>query len=409
MPPISQETRRTFYLFLLETRYVSDRIYQSTIIKMKYSRPDSKRNILCTRMKTILGLLLLFPSNYTGKTLQRTGSTDYLPTNGEALDLDIAIDTLTLMAIKDSQIFLACSTVCLFTASLLLILIWKYFNRIPIAFECTLSHLYQDLIAVVIFANWTWYGIVCLYYTNKEDELLTEIQSKYASFIMTSLVVEFLVIFNAIGAIWLYVMKESIRDPPFPWSLNEKKTLNGIRCTIILFVIGTVSLFYYGGFYPKLYFMLSGDLRSLSELSRGPTIFLSFLGLLLIVPVVSIAVSFSYEMKYGEWPSKKRNLAFFTLICIFVLCLLLGHSSNLMSALFGPADFLIIGQVLILISSIVGPSLLIMSKQFLRAYTRRLFDCFSFRVKCVIKEFMTFVREGFQRSHRIHPNINDET
>ena len=80
-----------------------------------------------------------------------------------------------------------------------------------------------------------------------------------------------------------------------------------------------------------------------------------------------------------------------------------------MSTLFGPADFLIIGQALIVISSIVGPSLLIINKEFLRAYTRRLFESFSSRVKYVIEEFMTKLRAVFQRSHRIHPNINDET
>ena len=33
-------------------------------------------------------LLLLFPSNYTGKTLHPKASNDSLPTNGESLDMD---------------------------------------------------------------------------------------------------------------------------------------------------------------------------------------------------------------------------------------------------------------------------------------------------------------------------------
>ena len=107
---------------------------------------------------------------------------------------------------------------------------------------------------------------------NKDGVLLTSNQAKIASLIVTSLHVEILLIFNVIGTIRLYVMKKSILDPPFPWSLDEKKTLAVIRFTMITFATGVVSFLYCQGFYPKMYFILSGDLRLLPELPRGPTI-----------------------------------------------------------------------------------------------------------------------------------------
>ena len=379
-------------------------IDQSVMIEKKYSRPKNKRNCNCPRKKIAFMLLLLLPSNYAGKTLQLKSSNDSLLTKGESYDLDITIDKRTLLCIKDSGIFLAFSSLCLFMASLLLSVIWKYFNRIPITLECALSHLYQDSVVVVLVINWIWYGIVCVYYMNKDGVLLTSNQAKIASLIVTSLHVEILLIFNVIGTIRLYVMKKSILDPPFPWSLDEKKTLAVIRFTMITFATGVVSFLYCQGFYPKMYFILSGDLRLLPELPRGPTIFLSLLSLLSIVPIFSIVLSFSYEMKYGQWPSKKQNLASSILISAFIMCLLLGYSSQLISTTLGPEDFLIIGQTQIVLSSIVGPSVLIINKNFLRAYARRLLECFHSRAKCVMEEFKTFC----QRSHRINPSANNE-
>ena len=284
-------------------------------------------------------------------------------------------------------------------------MIWKFFNRIPITLECTLSHLYQDFVAVALAFNWIWYGIVCLYYMNKEDALLTLKQAKIVSLIIISLQIEFFLIFNAIGTIRLYVMKESILDPPFLLNLDEMKTLVAMRFAMITFAIGVVSLLYYLGFYPKIYFILSGDLRLLSELPRGPNIFLALLGLLSIIPIFSTGISFMYEMKHGQWRSKKQNLASSILISTFAICILLGYSSQLISTAFGPEDFLIVGQTQIVLSSIVGPSLLIVNKNFLRVYARRLLECFNSRVKCVMEEFKTVC----QRSHRIHPSANNET
>ena len=203
---------------------------------------------------------------------------------------------------------------------------------------------------------------------------------------MISLEVAFLVIYNVIGGIWLYVMKESILDPPILWSFDETKTLAAIRCTIITFVTGAISLLCYGGFYPKIYFVLSGGLRLLSELPRGPNIVLLLEGLLSIIPMFSTGISFIYEMKYGQWQFKKRNLAFCILIFLFATCLLVGISFNLRSSEFDQTDFLIIGEALIVLSSIVVPSLLIVKKNFLGAYARRLLENFISRVKCVLED-----------------------
>ena len=321
------------------------------------------------------------------------------------------MDKLTSIGINVSSIFPAFSSLFLFIATLLLGVIWKYFNRIPIALKCTLTHLYQDLIAVVLVANWLWYGIVCKSYLNQEDVLLTSNQAKIASIIIVSLQVEFLLTYNVIGVIWLYVIKESILDPPFLWRFDENKTLSAIRCTVITFVTGAISLLCYGGLYPKIFFVLSGDLRLLSELPHGPNIFLLLQGLLSIIPMFSTGISFIYEMKYGQWQSKKRNLAFSILIFTFATCFLVGISCNLRSSEFGPTDFLIIGEALIVLSSIVVPSFLIVNKNFLRVYTRRLLENFISRVKCVIEDsfiLKTIYRVFCQQSHRIHPSTNGE-
>lgn len=375
-------------------------------------------------MLTLFSILMIsilsFPSNYSGKTLRSGRSTHQLPFYGElarfeststegAVNDDITRkDTIPVVNINRSGNFLAFSSLCLFISTLLLAMIWKYFNNVPITIQCTLSSLYQDIVAIVIVTNWVWYGIVFASYRNRQDIFLSLRQAKLTSFMIITLEYELMLVLNAISAIWFYTTKEAVLDPPLPWGLNEKESLITIRCTGITFGTGLVSLLYLAGFYPKIYYVLSGDLRAVTQLPNGPNIFTGFLGLLSIAPVLSSIICFGYKRKFHQEMSKKKNFIFLLLILTFVTSLVMGHTFSVFSTSFDTGDFLVIGQLLVISSSVGVPGILILKKNVLRAYVGRQIQGFASHAKCFIEDCLrciSFRHLDCQRSRQISPEI----
>ena len=380
----------------------------------------TKRHSTLAIFSILLISLLSFPSNYSGKVLKSGTSTFQLPfydelpriestqAKGSTNDDITRKDAIPVGNINRSGIFLAFSTVCLLISTLLLAMLWKYFNNVPITIQCTLTSLYQDTVAIVIGTNWVWFGIVCASYLNRQDIFLAPHQAKLASFMMTTLEFELMLVLNAISAIWLYTIKEAVLDPPLPWDLDEKESLITIRCTGITVGTGSITLLYLTGFYPKIDYILSGDLRAVTELPNGPNIFTSLLGLLSIFPIFSATIYLGYTQKFRQQMSKKKNAVFVLLIMTFVTALVMGHCFSLFSTPFGPGDLLIIGQILVLASSVGVPGILILKKKVLREYLGRQIQCFASHAKSFIAgclHAISFRCQGCQRSRQISPQI----
>ena len=375
----------------------------------------SKRYSTLTLFSILLISILSFPSNYSGKALRSGRSTHQLPFYGELPRIEsktnddiIGKDTIPVVNINRSGNFLAFSNLCLLISSLLLAMIWKYFNNVRIMIQCTLSSLYQDMVAIVIGTNWVWYGIVVASYLNRQDIFLSPRQAKLASFMIMTLECELMLVLNAISAIWLYTIKEAVLDPPLPWGLDEKESLITIRCTGITFGTGLVTILYLAGFYPKIYYILSGDLRAVTELPNGPNIFTGFLGLLSIAPIFSAIICFGYKRKFHQEMSKKKNVIFVLLILTIFTALVMGHSFSVFSTPFDTGDFLVIGQLLVVVSSVGVPGILILKKNVLRAYVRRQIQGFASHAKCFIEDCLhciSFRHFDCQRSRQISPQI----
>ena len=370
-------------------------------------------------MLTLFSILLIsilsFPSNYSGKALRSGRSTHQLPFYGQLPRIESTThdditrkDTIPVVNINRSGNFLAFSSLCLLISTLLLAMIWKYFNNVPITIQCTLSFLYQDIVAIVIVLNWVWYVIVFASYCNRQEIFLPPRQAKVASFMIMTLECEIMLVLNAISVIWLYTIKEAVLDPPLPWGFDEKESLITIRCTGITFGTGLVTLLYLAGFYPKIYYILSGDLRAVTDLPNGPKLFTGFLGILSIVPILSAIICFGYKRKFHQEMSKKKNLIFVLLILSFVTTLVMGHTVSVFSTTFDTGDFLVAGQLLVILSSVGVPGILILKKNVLRAYVGRQIQGFASHVKCFIEDCLrciSFRHLDCQRSRQISPQI----
>ena len=368
----------------------------------------------------LLVSILSCPSNYSGKTLNPGISAYQLPfhgklpsvgstqTKGSTNDDSAHLADLSVVSIGVCDKFLAFSSLCLFISTLLLAMIWRYFNSIPISFQCTLSSLYQDIVAIAISTNWVWYGIIFASYLNGQDLFLAPRQAKLASFMIITLECELMLVLNAISAIWLYTIKEAVLDPPVPWGLDEKGSLITIRCTCITFGTGFVTLLYLAGFYPKIDFILSGDLRAVTELPNGPNIFTTFLGILSIIPISSATISFGYKRKFHQQMSKTKNAIFVLMILTFVTALVIGHTCSVFSTPFDAGDFLVIGQLLVVASSVGVPGILILRKNALRACVGRQIQGFAFHVKSFIESCLrciSYRHLDCHRSRQISPQI----
>ena len=370
-------------------------------------------------MLTLFSILLIsmlsFPSNYSGKALRSGRSTHQLPFYGQLPRIESTThdditrkDTISVVNINRSGNFLAFSSLCLLISTLLLAMIWKYFNNVPITIQCTLSFLYQDIVAIVIVLNWVWYVIVFASYCNRQEIFLPPRQAKVASFMIMTLECEIMLVLNAISVIWLYTIKEAVLDPPLPWGLDEKESLITIRCTGIIFGTGLVTILYLAGFYPKIYYILSGDLRAVTELPNGPNIFTGFLGLLSIAPIFSAIICFGYKRKFHQEMSKKKNVIFVLLILTFVTALVMGHTFSVFLTPFDTGDFLVVGQLLVVVSSVGVPGIVILKKNSLRGYVGRQVKGFASHAKCFIEDCfhcIPFRHFDCQRSRQISPQI----
>ena len=190
------------------------------------------------------------------------------------------------------------------------------------------------------------------------------------SFCIITIELQLLLILNIVSSIKLYSMKEMVLDPPIPWGEDDHDAIKKLRVgswmVILLFVIAM-----YGcGFYPKPYYYLIGDNRSLLDLPNGPVIFEVILGLLFVVPTITIILTGFYRQTQEQSFATKRNQQFYYLLIIFILIIAVGIIYGIFSSELG--SFLILGQLLIVLGCVIAPFLIIITSIPLKAFTEKI-------------------------------------
>jgi len=269
-----------------------------------------------------------------------------------------------------SCIFLIFSILSLLASTILLTFIWKYLKNVSITKECVLLYLYEDSVGIVLIAGWVWFAIVISCYMSTTGATLGVYQVTVLSFCIITIELQLLLILNIVSAIKLYSMKEMVLDPPIPWGEDDHDAIKKLRVGSWMVILLFVIVMYGCGFYPKPYYYLIGDNRSLLDLPNGPAIFEGFLGILFVVPTITIILTGFYRQKEEQSLATKRNQQFYYLLIIFILIIAAGIIYGIFSSELG--SFLIFGQLLTVVGNVIAPLLIIITSIPLNAFTKKI-------------------------------------
>ena len=334
------------------------------------------------RFKIFVGFPLLFliifffPCYHSEEVLHRnTSSSHLLPSKGT----HPILHSDTTDNIEEAQngndlnigsIFLIFSILSLLASTILLTFIWKYLKNATITKECILLYLYEDSVGIALIASWVWFAIVISCYITTTGGTLGVYEVTILSFCIITIELQLLLILNVVSIIKLYTIKKMVLDPPIPWGDDDHDGIRKLRIVtwmvVTLFVLGM----YAGGFYPKAYYYLVSDNRSLLDLPNGPVIFDGILGILFVIPTICTILASFYRQSEEQSLATKRNQRFHHQLIIFILIIAAGIVYGIFSSMLG--SFLIFGQLCFVGGCVITPFLIIVTSVPLKAYTEKI-------------------------------------
>lgn len=273
-----------------------------------------------------------------------------------------------------SSFFLFFSILSLLVSTVLLTFIWKYLKNASITKECILLYLYEDSVGIVLIAGWIWFAIVLSCYISTAGSSLGVYEVTILSFCIITIELQLLLILNIVSIIKLYMMKEMVLDPPIPWGEDDHDGMKKLRICSWIVITLFVLVMYVSGLYPKPYYYLIGDNRSLLDLPNGPVIFDGLLCLLFVIPTiittVTIILTCFYRQTEEQSLAMKRNQQFYYLLITFILVIGAGIVFGMFSSELG--SYLKFGQLLIVVACVIAPFFIIITSIPLKAYTEKI-------------------------------------
>ena len=302
--------------------------------------------------------------------------------------------------------FIIASLLILLISTILLSLIWSYLNNLSITKSCLLLYLYKDAVATTLLASYIWIIIIFSCYFNSEGFMSNLVQATILSMILISVELELILILNLVSIIKLYTMKEKVIDPQMPWGDGDDKASNKIRVMNALSIAFFVSTMYAEGFYPKAYYYFIGDHTPLLELSNGPKIFEGVLGILFIIPTITIIITLFYHQTEEQAQATRREGKVYFLVVTFIFIMVAGVIYGAFSDRLG--HFLIFGQYLQTVATIITPFIVILSSPPLKLFVLKVLSDFASsvidRIGLSRDRISTFINRN-QRSNQIVPIV----
>lgn len=343
-------------------------------------------------------------TNLWTKQAEYTTTTSRDPLNTTSLSKNIKASECAVT----TNVVILSSLTCLISISVLS-MIWNYFSNINITKECVLLFVYQDGVAIAMFADLVWLASIISVHTSVGGNHVSLFQAKTLSFFIACLKLELLLICNTISVIKIYTLKTNVIDPSLPWGGNEQDVLRIIRYASLLITMLFVFGMYAAGLHSKLYYTLIGEDISLQDLHNGPTIFVGIQITLFILPILAAAASLWYG-RHGGMPIRYggKSNQFPTILIAFMTLVAIGIIITIGSNYFREGCSLLIGQFVIIIGLVVMPCLVIIASTPLRTHTKKLVVTAAKSARILLTEAVSaFVTHmNFNRRFRqIHPLI----
>jgi hypothetical protein len=298
--------------------------------------------------------------------------------------------------------FLIASALTSFVATVLLTLIWKYLNDLPSVKESVLVHLYKDICALSVIAEWTWLITVVSCFLNEDGTTVGESLAKIISFSFAIIELKILLTFNLISALRLAMIKQCVVDPEMPWGDDEGHAIRRIQCGSILCVAIFASVMYLCGGQPQAFYYLIGDTRSLLDLPKATLAFTIALISLSALPIMTAPISLYVASGEKSSMDKLRgftaNYLMMMTTTIIGIALVYGVARNHLDV----GRHLIVGQGLIFVGCVSAPLILILTRNPLRSYVSKTITNLTGRLGNVRFVIMSIGDIFHRRSRQIH-------
>ena len=376
-------TINNIYQFALKTLHHS---YTYRFSMRKYCTTHQKKNPKSVRVIAALMFCLLgFPSNFTGKAvkLENDSFIDLLQASKEVAPLTSNIangdGNQGLETNRDdsnfsiTSNFLIFTTLSFFVSNILLCLLLSYLYSVPYNKEGLLLYLYRDLVKLCISITWLW-KITVIACTLIGNGISIEGQAaKLVANCYLALGMLLLIIMNFIAILRLFMVKDNMLDPPLPWNKIHSEPFSSniqLRITNISLTLSLICILYICDAYPRMYYILKGDRRTLLNLPIG-TIAIYVIEVTLIITytatsIVTEVLQHTQRLDIERSLSRQWNYllrANLILAGVFVLCgFLIPHGKRYLWIAF---------QIIMTTMGVILPGWIIVALTPLRRYVVR--------------------------------------
>ena len=328
--------------------------------------------------------------------------------NVEAIAYEMASTENGIITVR----FATAWTIITILSTFLISFILEYLNNTSPVKECLLLYLCQDVAKTFLLLVWILYVAMLACLTSSDRIYLGTIAAKLFSFGWIVLSLFLLLMLNFIGAIKLYTTRKLLLDPPMPWDQDERSISKKVRFACMLLSLAFVSALFGTGGYPKIYYNLTGDNRTFSQLSIMTSINSITIIFFLITYVIMLIATKVYNTKADKllrpilFSEKSQSWS------LMAACLLgIGIVAGFVFNMFGEGNMWIALFLFQLNTTIVSPTIIIYFTPDLRTY-----------IKCTIKKNVETIGDFInsncsrfsgvictKRSPQIHPTIELNT
>ena len=329
--------------------------------------------------------VLASPSNFTGKAmklknesfvdlLQATQKSIPLTSNITNGDGNQAFETpFAEVKFWITSNFLIFSRSSFWVSNILLCLLLSYLYSVPYNKEGLLLYLYRDLVKLCLSITWLWVitVITCTIIGNG-----LSIEGPAAKFIANCYLafgLSLLITMNFIAVLRFFMVKENMLDPPLPWNEIHSEPFNSniqLRVTNISLTLSLICILYICDAYPRMYYNLNGDGRTLLNLPIG-TMVISGIEVALIITYTATSIV-TEVWQHTQRLDIERSLprqwnyllrANLVLAGVFVLCgFLIPHGKGYLWIAF---------QIIMTTMGVILPGWMIIALPQLRRYAMR--------------------------------------
>ena len=269
--------------------------------------------------------------------------------------------------------FLIFTTLSFFVSNILLCLLLSYLYSVPYNKEGLLLYLYRDLVKLCLSITWLWVitVITCAIIGNG-----LSIEGPTAKFIANcylALGLLLLITMNFIAILRFFMVKDNMLDPPLPWNKTQSEPFNSniqLRITNVALTLCLICILYIWDAYPRMYYNLKGDGRTLLNLPMG-TMVISGIEVTLIFTYTATSIV-TEVWQYTQRLDIERSLprqwnyllrANLVLAGVFVLCgFLIPHGKGYLWIAF---------QIIMTTMGVILPGWMIIALPQLRRYVIR--------------------------------------